>query len=159
MTGLLMVLAISPAYAQNEDNTAFGVVDQTGLEDVYKVSEFDEIMFQLPSGMRIERGSEYKALMPDGTFGVSIQKVNYPSTKKIAFELCKRLADSMGLPRTLVKKQNYGKAKGAQAMGLVDGKYAACVVLVFDDHQLQVVALADPSQLETLKRFLESIKK
>ena len=122
-------------------------------------SQFDGLTFDLPAGLKTERGTSYTALSPDGTFGVTMTRVNHPSTKKIAFKLCERLADSMGMPRQLVKKMNYGKAKGAQAQGLIDGKNVTCIVLALDDYQEQIVVMADPSRADWMRLFLNTLRK
>lgn len=156
---LLGLAAATAAYGQNSETVyQSGSDNPTENSPGYVMTDFDEIIFGLPQGMRIERGDHFTAVYPDGTFGISMQKVNFPSTKKIANELCNRLADSMGLPRNLVKKVNYSGAKGAQAQGKIDGKIVTCIVLVYEDHQLQITTLADPTVSDWMNDFIKSIK-
>lgn len=121
--------------------------------------EFDGLSFQLPGGMQVEKGSAFIAKYPDGTFGVSMEKINKASTKNIAYKLCERLADSMHLPRGGVKKMSFGKAKGAKAEGMIEGMKVTCIVLAYDDHQVQIVAMSTPAHEAWVRHFLETLKK
>lgn len=122
-------------------------------------SDFDSLWFQIPAGTTVEKGSQYKAFFPDGSFGINMIKINRPANRKISVKLCERAADSLHIPRTSVKKVSFGKAKGAMGEGVVDGKLVKIIVLAYDDHQIQIVIMADKNREEWVKHFLSSLKK
>lgn len=121
--------------------------------------DFDGLMFQVPQGMKVTRGSELTAVYPDGSFGLTMKKQDIKTTPKIAVKLCKRIADSLGLPQSLVRKVSYGKAKGGQAQGIIDGRILTCIVLVIDDHQVEITVMANPSRKEWLSHFLNTLSR
>lgn len=165
MRNLLAIICLIGAAASTVDTYA-----QTGAtggktaapvanETIYLSNEFDGFRFQLPAGIMMEKGSEFKATYPDGSFGISMKKINTAANRKISVELCKRTADSFHIPRTAVTKAAYGKAKGAEVKGRIEGKDVTIIVLPYDDHQLQIVMLADPSREAWAKHFMESLKR
>lgn len=125
----------------------------------YTGLDYDGLMFQVPQGMQVTRAANLTALYPDGTFGITMMTHDIHSTKGIAHKLCKRLADSLGLPRSLVKKKDYGSAKGAQAQGMIDGMLVTCIVLVIDEHQVEITVMADPSRKDWLTHFLNTLRR
>lgn len=124
----------------------------------YSNNDFDGLWFQLPVGISVEKGSEFKALYPDGSFGVSMVKLNYGATRKISVDLCKRAADSFHIPRSGVKKVTFGKARGAEVSSVIEGKQVHIIVLPYQDHQIQIVVMADPSRQEWVNQFLSTLK-
>lgn len=150
------VWAQEPASATQESAAANA---QHTQNEWYVNTDFDGMNFQLPGGIQIERGSAFLAKYPDGTFGVSMEKINKSATKKVALNLCERLADSLHIPRAGVKKVSFGKAKGAKAQGIIEGKLVTCIVLAYDDHQLQIVIMADKNREAWVKHFLNTLNK
>ena len=131
--------------------------NQTAEAQQYMTLDYDGFMFRVPTGMKTERGSDLKVLSPDGTFGISMTIDRQPSTKKIAAKLCERLADSMHIPRNSVKKVKFGRVSGATAAGKIEGKNVTIFVLPHDDHQLQIVIMANPEREEWVKQFIDSL--
>ena len=159
LTAILALMAVCAAVNAQETNAQPSATEQSYDNTTYVGMQYDELMFQVPQGMKVERGESLTALYSDGTFGFTMQTVNQPSTKKISFELCERLADSLGLPRALVKKTNFGDAKGAQAQGMVDGMHVFCIVLAYDKHQVLITLMAKPERADWINRFLSTLKK
>lgn len=156
---LLVAFAMNLSYAEEArfDEAAAQMQNAPSVSTVSM--EFDGLQFSVPFGMKVERGESLTAIYPDGTFGLTMAPESHPSTKKIAFNLCKRLADTLGLPRTQVKKRNFGSAKGAYAQGMVDGMYVMCVVLTYENHQMQITVMAKPERKEWVNNFLNSLNR
>lgn len=149
--------ALTPLQARPQTDASTGAT--VSSETSYIANDFDGFRFQLPAGVTIEKGSQFKALYPDGTFGVSMFKVNTAANRKISVELCKRAADSMHISRNAVKKVTYGKIKGAEAKGIIEGKEVTIIVLPYDEHQLQIVLMANPSRESWTRHFVESLRR
>lgn len=154
---LIAAGASMPAAAQDAHTGATTSV--TTPSDVYVAMDFDGLMFQVPQGMKVERGSRLTALYPDGTFGLIMETVNQPSTKGISKKLCERFADSAGLPRNLVKKHSFNGIKGAMAQGMVQGQTVTCIVLPIDKHQVMITVMGDPSRADWTRRFLDTLRR
>ena len=158
MIGLVLTLGGTFTVSAQE-NTSIATQPQPAEGTTYVAMDFDGLMFQVPMGMKVERGSRLTAVYPDGTFGLTMETVNQPSTKKISFDLCERLADTLGLPRGLVKKANFGKAKGAMAQGMIDGMTVSCIVLVVDKHQVLITLMAKPERADWVRKFMDTLKR
>lgn len=160
ITVALFGLGIGTSYSEEPvSQQQYVVTNETGDTLWYVNNDFDGLWFQLPNGMKIEKGSQFTGLYPDGSFGINIMKINQPSTRKIAVDLCKRTADSFHIPRSGVKKVSFQGLKGAQAEGKIDGKTVTIVVVPFDEHQVQIVLMADDNRTDWTRHFLSTLKK
>lgn len=137
-----------------ENNVLSG---QSENEWYYVNYDFDGLWFQLPNGMEITKGSEFRAVAPG--FGVNMMKINQPSNIKISKELCKRTCDSLHLPRNSVRNVSFKGVKGVMAEGLIEGKKVTLIVLPFDEHQVQIVLMSDAFHTEWGNHFMKTLKR
>lgn len=116
--------------------------------------------FQIPAGTVVQKGSSFLAKYPDGSFGVSMTNIAKPgANQKIAFEVCRRMAETMKLPDPDVMKVKYGKCSGAKATGTIEGQQVTVVVLPYDDQEVTTVILAAPGRQEWVNNFLRTLKR
>ncbi len=145
----------SPAVAE----TSAPVAVQPDAGQEFVSTDFCGFTFEVPAGTIIEKGSQLVGKFPDGTFGISMSNSNQPSKQKFAYELCRRNADYMRLKNAVVEKVKFGSAKGAKAVGELEGKKVTILVLPYDNSEMTTVILATPNRNDWVNHFLQTLKK
>ena len=156
-TGVVITTGVEAA-AQNTSEAPLAT-QQSGGDAWYMSMDYDGLMFRIPAGSKVERGSTLTVIYPDGSYGLTMQTVDHPANRKISVELCNRLADSLGMPRSLVKKVKFSGVQGAKAQGVIDGKSVTCLVLPIDNHQVMITLMADPLRADWVRAFLDSLRR
>lgn len=161
LTALALALAALAASAQEPALTEHEeTISVVPVQTHYTETRFDGFRFDLPEGCVADTAKDsFIAKYPDGSFGVSMTLTDAKaSDQKRATAVVQGLARSMHLPSSAVRQTVVNGMKGAVATGDIEGKRITVAVLTHNGHELQVVAMADPSHLPWTDQLMKSLR-